>query len=346
VHVTATDWLGNRTQFDALPIVRVGGKPGVAKVVTSPQPAVPPQPPFAVAQRTVVTWPDGATAPDATTLASVAGHAFVELDAATTPTDAFTQYAASLAAQTPALHYLAIGPAPDSSAAYAYATTVAAVAASVHAAAPAVLVGAMVAGAPAPKATLAATNRSLRADFVVFAAAPSTAAGAWTQPNYALLTQALGGTLPPVLLEDPTDAAVSAAACVPAVAGVVLDAAPDAAVAATARGTTVCPGLAAPAATTALVFPASVTSGVPVTFQLGCVRDCLYVATLVGADGRPIVAKRGALRGGATPANIALPKTTLGQASYSIDVRIANAVNPGPAVDLQSGALSLSSARS
>ena len=97
-----------------------------------------------------------------------------------------------------------------------------------------------------------------------------------------------------------------------------------------------CPGLAAPAATTALTFPTSVVSGTPVSLQLGCVRDCLYVATLVGADGRPVVAKRGSLQGSATPATVTLPRTTLGQASYTLDVRIVDAVNPGPAVDLVS----------
>jgi hypothetical protein len=73
-----------------------------------------------------------------------------------------------------------------------------------------------------------------------------------------------------------------------------------------------------------------------VSFQLGCVRDCLYVATLVGADGRPVVARRGALTGGAAPVTVTLPKTSLGQASYTIDVRLASRVNPGPAVDLTS----------
>jgi hypothetical protein len=106
------------------------------------------------------------------------------------------------------------------------------------------------------------------------------------------------------------------------------------------RGTIVCPGVATPAATTALDFPTTLTSGAPVTVQLGCVRDCVYVATLVGADRRAIVAKRGALVGGASPATIALPKSSLGQASYTIDVRIENRVNPGPAVDVTSDPIS------
>jgi len=153
-------------------------------------------------------------------------------------------------------------------------------------------------------------------------------------------TTRCSGTAPPLLLADPTDAAVAASACAPSVAGVVLDGPFDVAVAAVLRGTTVCPGLDAPAATTALAFPTSVVSGTPVSFQLGCVRDCLYVATLVGADGRPVVAKRGALVGSAAPATVTLPRTTLGQAAYTLDVRIVNEVNPGPAVDLVSEPLS------
>jgi hypothetical protein len=84
------------------------------------------------------------------------------------------------------------------------------------------------------------------------------------------------------------------------------------------------------------VFPESVTSGTPVSFGIGCVRDCLYVTTLVGADGRAVVAKRGALKGGAAPTTIALPKTQLGQASYTLDVRLVSRVNAGPVLELAS----------
>jgi len=329
VHVTATDWLGNHAQFDALPIVHVGGKPGGAKVVTTPDADASPQPPFVVVQDSTIVWPDAATAPDPATVASLASQTYVELDAATPPTDAFAQYAASLAQQLPSLRYLVVGPA----------ASLAPVRNAVHAVAPAVAVGPLVDGAVSPKATLAALGAGAAADVVVFRASPTASPGAWTQPNDTVLTQAFGGTLPPLLLDDPADAAVTAAACTPAIAGVVLSGPPDPSVTAAVRGMVVCPGLALPAATTALTFPPSVTSGIPVTFQLGCARDCLYVATLVGADGRPIVATRGALTGGATPANVALPKTTLGQASYTVDVRIVNTVNPGPAVGVTSDPL-------
>ena len=160
-------------------------------------------------------------------------------------------------------------------------------------------------------------------------------------------------------------AAVTGAACSPTIAGVVFDrlvdsgtvatpptgllypggtpkpaaAAVSAAAAAAQRGTIVCPGLATPAAASTVTYPSAVTSGTPVSFQLGCVRDCLYVATLVGTDGKPVVARRGALTGGAAPATVTLPKTSLGQATYTIDLRLASRVNPGPAVAVTSPAL-------
>jgi hypothetical protein len=102
------------------------------------------------------------------------------------------------------------------------------------------------------------------------------------------------------------------------------------------RVTNVCPGLAATATPTTTEYPAGVTSGTPVTMQLGCARDCLYVATLVGDDGRAVVATRGSLTGGAAPTTVALPKTQLGQSSYTIDVRIVSRVNPGRVLQLAS----------
>jgi hypothetical protein len=63
------------------------------------------------------------------------------------------------------------------------------------------------------------------------------------------------------------------------------------------------------------------------------------VAPLVGADGRPVVARRGALKGGAAPATVALPKTQLGQATYTVDLRVVSTVNPGAVVELATPAL-------
>ena len=343
VHVTATDWLGNRTQFDAPPIVHVGGKPAAAAKVTAGASAPPdlPAQPFVAAQRATVTWPDGATAPDPTTVATVTGT-YLELDYATTPTSAFAQYAASLAQQLPNLHYLAVGPAPAAATAPTYVQTLAAVDSAVKAVRPDVAVGVLVDGSAQPKPTVAALRKAgVAADFVTFRAAPTADNQSWTSPNWSLLTQAFGGTLPPLLLDTPTDAAVTAAACEPRIAGVTLGSPPDAAVDEVARGAVICPGLTPPVATTAVTYPPSLTSGVPATVQLGCVHDCLYVATLVGADRRAIVATRGALVGGAAPTTVTLPKTTLGQPSYTLDVRIVNRVNPGDGLELTSPPLSV-----
>jgi hypothetical protein len=175
---------------------------------------------------------------------------------------------------------------------------------------------------------------------LAFRAASSPATGAWTQPNVKLLTNAFAGTLPPLLLDAPSAATVTTATCAGAVTGVALDptapdAATSAAVTAFARGTVVCPGLAV-TPTPTVEFPPSVTSGVPATLQLACARDCLYVATLVGSDGRAVVATRGSLTGGAAATTVSLPKTQLGQAGYTLDVRVVATVNPGRVLQLAS----------
>ena len=169
-------------------------------------------------------------------------------------------------------------------------------------------------------------------------------AGAWTQPNITALTNAFAGTLPSLLLDSPSAATISAAACGSSITGIArdpaaTDAATTSALTAATRGTIDCPGVATTPTPTTVEYPDAVTSGVPVTMQLACARDCLYVATLVGADGRAVVAKRGSLTGGAAATTIALPKTQLGQASYTIDVRILSRVNPGRVLQLASPAL-------
>jgi hypothetical protein len=84
-----------------------------------------------------------------------------------------------------------------------------------------------------------------------------------------------------------------------------------------------------------LVFPT--TPAGPVT--LACSRDCLYLATLDRDDGRPVVALRGALRGGAQ-AVLTLPRTKLAPGAYRFDVRLVAQVNPGPVTQLTSPPLS------
>jgi hypothetical protein len=342
VHITATDWNGHTFGIDAPPIVRVG--PGAFNPVKPTSDTTTGAAPLVVANRTTVTWPDAATTPDPTLVAGLAAMPaplLVELDALTPVTPSFAQYAASLAQQLPNLSYLTVGPAPTAATAAQYVATVTSVRDAVHAVVPAVAVGMLVDGSATPKQTVAALGKAgAAADVLAFRAAPAAGTGLWTQPNVTLLTNAFAGTLPPLLLDMPTAATVNGAACASAVTGVALDpTAPDAAttaaVAAFAHGTTVCPGVAT-VATSAIQYPDTVTSGTAVTLQLGCARDCLYVATLVGSDGRAVVATRGALTGGAASTTVTLPKTQLGQASYTLDVRIVSRVNPGRVLQLAS----------
>jgi hypothetical protein len=148
--------------------------------------------------------------------------------------------------------------------------------------------------------------------------------------------------------------AVTSASCDPLVAGVILDrlvdtanpapssglyypdsipkssAAPvGAAAVAAQRGSLVCPGYQAPAAPTSVVFPSAVANGTATSVQLGCARDCLYLVTLERADGIPVVARRGALNGGAAPKVIGLPKAQLAAGTYQVAVRLVTQTNPG-----------------
>jgi hypothetical protein len=343
VHLTATDWNGNRTQLDTLPIVRIG-KGAFAKV-TPANAGDQGAPPPVVVNRASLTWPDGATVPDPAVVASLAAlptPLLLELDEVTPATPAFTQYAVSLAQQLPSLRYLVVGPPPTSASVPTYVATVAALRDAAHAVLPTLAVGMTIDGAVTPKPVTAALARAgATADVVTFRAATATTGGQWTQPNVDQLTQAFGGVLPQLLLDAPTAAGIGAATCAVGVAGVALDpttadAATGSALAALARGNTVCPGVTTAPTLSTIAFPTVVTSGAPAALQLACVRDCLYVATLVGADGRPVVARRGALKGGAAPATVALPKTQLGQPSYTLDLRVVSTVNPGAVVELAS----------
>lgn len=95
-----------------------------------------------------------------------------------------------------------------------------------------------------------------------------------------------------------------------------------------ARGAVVCPGMRA-RVTPTLVFPQQLSTSSPVSLTLGCNRDCLYLVTLDRADGRPVVAGRGALTGGQPAQTIVLPQRKLPSGSYRVDVRLVSRVNPG-----------------
>ncbi|MGN6798959.1 MAG: D-glucuronyl C5-epimerase family protein [Gaiellaceae bacterium] len=342
VHITATDWNGHTFAIDAPPIVRVG--PGAFNPVKPSTDDDTGTPALVIANRASLTWPDGATVPDpavVTSLAAIPSPFLLELDALTPVTPAFAQYATALAQQLPNLTYLTIGPAPTTATAAQYTATVSAVRDAVHAVIPVVAVGMTIDGAVTPKQTVAALGRAHAvADVLAFRAAPTATTGAWTQPNITLLTNAFAGTLPTLLLDTPSAATVTVQTCAGTVTGVALDpnardAATTTAVTAFARGTVVCPGLAA-TPTPTVEFPPNVASRAPATLQLSCVRDCLYVATLVGSDGRAVVATRGSLSGGATATTVSLPKTQLGQASYTLDLRVVSTVNPGRVLQLAS----------
>jgi hypothetical protein len=377
VHVIAADSSGNKASFDALPIVRVVADkkaPPKKKRSTSADPATAP-PSFAVGAglddpsqgaeaqrlglriaRIGVAWPAGATAPDPGLIAALqqlpAGvGVVVELAASPLPVDdagrtALAQYAASLAQQLPGLRYLVLAPAATPATVPAYAAAFSLVRQTVQAALPTALVGVAVDGSANAKGTLAALAGT-EADVVAFRPAPAAGKGLWTFANLPQLETSMTsafGTAPPLLIDGlaaPLAPAIASAACMPGVAGVILDHLADVsppavsgAVAAAQRGAAVCPGLATQVTASTLEYPLALTN--PASVQLACDRDCLYLVTLDRADGLPVAARRGALRGGDVPAPIVLPKAKLAAGTYTLSVQLVAQVNPGAVTKLES----------
>ena len=98
-------------------------------------------------------------------------------------------------------------------------------------------------------------------------------------------------------------------------------------------GSSSAPALATPAVATTLTYPdAAREQHRDADLQLGCALDCLYLVTLNNGAGRPVVAARGALAGGAARRPSTLPKAKLAAGSYRVDVRLVNQVNPAPVV--------------
>ncbi len=100
-----------------------------------------------------------------------------------------------------------------------------------------------------------------------------------------------------------------------------------------ARGTlAVCPGLRANVTASTLVIPLSFTSSSPPSVVLACTRDCVYLVTLERADGKPVRAERGALRGDAAPTAVVLSSGAfpIKGGDYHLRVRLVAQVNPGP----------------
>ncbi len=377
VHVTAVDWASNRASFNALPIVRAtsaGTATAGRRTAASSKAAATA---FAVGAalddpsqgatllklglrlaRIGVTWPSGATAPDPSVGAALqrlpAGLGTVlELTASPLPVDdpgrtALAQYATALAQQTPGLQALVLAPAPTAATATSYALAFDQIRAAIQAVPPTVEVGIRLDGALTPKATLTALG-AITPDVVAFHPAPAAGKGLWTTAELPQLQAALAtmsATPPPVVLDGPpapSAALISSLACGAQVAGVLLDqlsqATPAVAAAATAaqRGALVCPGAATEVQPTGLAYPT--VAAAPMAVQFGCTADCLYLVTLDAPDGRPVVARRGALRGGAAPATITLPTAKLGAGPYRVSVRLVASVNPGPMTTLESPTL-------
>ena len=275
-----------------------------------------------------VSWPAGAAAPDPGLVAAlqrVPARLGIVVDLYAAPVRrpgraALAQYGASLVQQVPSIRDVLLTPAPTVAAAPSYAATLAALRNAVVPTGIPAAVGPLVDGAQNPKAVLAAIGQALAAtgavaDVVGFKPAPAVGKNLWTAANVPQVTAAVGqgfANAPPVLVDGvvatPTAAAdlILGAACSTTVQGIVLeqltaDARLTAAVAAAQRGTVVCPGLAAGVDATTLTFPRRSPRPRPAQVVLGCSRDCLYLVTLVRADGTPVVAKRGALAAEARP---------------------------------------------
>jgi hypothetical protein len=199
VQIRATDWAGNATTIEALPIVRVVSAPKTKRGRARQSPARTPAavdstlPPLVIgaglqqpeqaslalqqglgAARMTLVWPAGASVPSAGAITALrrlppGTNLVLELYAAPLPSDsastgALAAYAAAVASQVPALRDLLLGPAATSPAGAAgYESALAAVYDAVKAAAPSVRVGATLDGAGSPKPVLAALGSAYRA---------------------------------------------------------------------------------------------------------------------------------------------------------------------------------------
>jgi D-glucuronyl C5-epimerase C-terminus len=242
VTIHATDWAGNGASVEALPIVRVVAPPkkphkaarSTSAVAAASLPPLvvgaglqqPAQAGLALSQglgavRMTLVWPTGASVPDPGAITALnrlpAGTNLVlDLYLSAVPPDssALAAYAASVAAQVPALRDLIVGPGPGSAAESAgYVAALAAVYDAVKAAAPAVRVAGALDGSGAPKASLVAMAAALKAsgragpamDELAFTPAPAAGKNLWTLADVSKLVTALGpvfGSSLPLLIDD------------------------------------------------------------------------------------------------------------------------------------------------
>lgn len=352
--ISAVDYGGNRTSFETLPFVRatatvratqaVNASPSLRVGAGLDDAALSTQASSqgVTLQRLTVTWPAGATAPDANTLAALqqlapSASVIVELAASPLPADdagraALAQYATALAASVPHLDTLVLaagGPADQ----YAAALS------AIRAALPSSPVGAAVDGRTSPDAAVAGIAGAA-VGAVAFRPAPAPGPGLWTLADVGRVRDAFPGAKVIVDgLPAPFATTLRSLACAGTVDEVVLDQLGDALRASTRsaadaaqRGADVCPGLTARVGPeSAIGWPTSL-SAAPVAVSLDCSRDCLYLVTLDDAQGRPVVARRGQLAGGpgGKRATVTLPKAKLAAGrAYTVDVRLVARVNPG-----------------
>jgi hypothetical protein len=205
----------------------------------------------------------------------------------------------------------------------------------VRAALPTTTLGVSVDGSLDAKGTLTALG-PFDANLVALRPAPTAGKGLLTATDVAQL-----GLTVPVLLDGIRPASIPAVACMTGIAGVLVDRLAEASATTTRtalisaqRGATVCPGLSAEVNATTLEYPDAPAQ--PLSVNLACDRDCLYLVTLDGPTGRPVVAHRGQLTGGAAPQAIELPQAKLGAGNYTVGVRLIARVNPGAVTTLES----------
>jgi hypothetical protein len=103
-----------------------------------------------------------------------------------------------------------------------------------------------------------------------------------------------------------------------------------------------CPGFRARVAAKTLVFPLVLSNQSRTSVVLACTRDCSYLVTLERADGKPLKARRGALRAGVN-ARLRLPAGSALRSGdgYRLRVRLVASNNPGPIRKYTSPPLSL-----
>src|SRR5262249_23496421 len=146
---------------------------------------------------------------------------------------------------------------------------------------------------------------------VAFRPAPTPGKNLWTTANFTALKTAVqnaDGSTPDLILDGASPSSLTTLACGDQFSTVLFDdvtGVSPTAISTAQRGSLVCPGITRTVAPTGLVWPTTIAS--PASVKFGCDTDCLYLVTLEGPDDRPVVAKRGAMSGGAAPVTVTLP---------------------------------------